>query len=727
MKGYEEKLTSVRAEVSKAIELLNAEHTGADLAEARKLLEEAAVAIEVDDWSQAVSLAQKAQLAARPTTEYLLDRAKNLESSGSQAYKEDKFSDAIELWQKALDEYGRARELAGERKEEEIVNSLASTMSSIERDMEVAARNKANSEMLALVEEANRAADEAKKRYKSGDFDAAKERFESARELYARSATIAEDFGFDDKARIREAEAEMGASIETCLLAKGEALVEKASKEEGSSKEDAFSQTISYLDSFSSATERYEELKKRAGKGLILGRIEVGTQLMEDAEALLNKGEYYQAKEGYRKAQEHFENLRDFAVEHRLERDKTQVDNLIEDCTANIKACTDSMLGREGVAAAKIRKVEDLRKGIRARPRLELPDEDRRSKLEKVYASVSFLDSGGFGEVWLARTREGQTIALKILREPERDEGTFFKELEIWGKLAHRNIVKLLRPRVIPMPLFEMEYVDGGDLKMLMEKDAPFSPERACRIAFDIARGLEYAHTSNVIHADLKPRNILLTKTEEVKISDWGLGKIATGSSKGIGYTPGYAAPEQIQKKSLDKRTDAYQLGVILYEMLTANNPFDYGSLVEKDEKVLTLVPEKPSRYDPRAEPIDDLVLSCLEKDSRSRPRIRDFREVLSKFMKENYGILLQVTGSGQPSERIPLLCRIVTFSAKENDPGECLRAFRDLRANVSEREVKESLESLMGAIEYREQEGLDITDEVLNDIDILLRRIQYG
>ncbi|MBT9147334.1 MAG: Serine/threonine-protein kinase PknB [Syntrophomonadaceae bacterium] len=728
MKNYEETLRrvrQVREEVSKAIEMLNEGYTGTDLDEGRKFLEEAGGAVKRNHLDRALSLAREAQLAARPTTEYLLDRAKNLERSGSEAYQRDEFTQAIEIWQNSLEEYGRVKELALERKEDEIIKGLEPILSSIEQDIETAKRNKANVEMLSRVEEANKAADVANQKFEAGQFDIAKERFEAARDLYARGARIAQDFGFDDKSRIKEAEAEMSSSIESCLLARGEALIEAASKEEAARKEEAFSGAISHIESFSSGSKKYEELKERAYKGLARGRIEVGIQIMEETEAILNSGEYYQSKENYRRAQEHFENLRDFAVEHRLEREKSEIDNLIEDCTANIRVCTDSLLGRERVATARVRKVDDLRRGIRVKTVVERPGEDKLSKLEKAYPSIRPLDSGGFGDVFLAQTREGTTIALKVIREPERHEEIFFKELKIWQDLVHRNIVKLLQPKIHPMPLFEMEYVDGGDLKSLMEQSTPFSPERACRIAFDIARGLEYAHASNVIHADLKPRNILLTMTEEVKITDWGLGKIATSSSKSTGYTPGYAAPEQIRKEPLGKRTDVYQLGVVFYEMLTGDNPFDHGSLVEKDEKVLTLVPEKPSKYSLKAKPLDDLVLRCLEKDITDRPGIREFREVLSRYAKQNYGILLQVTG--QHRDRSGILCRIAMFTAKLGDYQECLGALRDLKPLLGEHELRQIVQNLMYAMEHRQKEELGITDEVLNEIDGVLRRVEYG
>ncbi len=723
MKDYESGLKKVKSEVSKAIKLMGEEHPGAEIGEARRLLEQTATAVKGDDLQEAVALASKAQLAAKPTTEYLLGKAKSTEQNGSRAYKDGELATAIELWQTAIDDYAKAKGMATERNEHEMIEAIESTISSLEGDIERAGKDMASAEMHASVEQANQAVDEGKDRFDSRDYDAAKDKFEAARELYGKAAIIAEERGFEDRDRIRETEAEMGTSIEQCLLAKGEALIAAASEKSGSEKETAFSDIISYLGTFSSTDELYSTLIAKAHTGLANARIEVGTAMMGDAESLFNSGEFYQAKEGYRKAQEHFENLRDYAVEYRLENEKGQADSLIDNCTANIKACTDSMMGREEVAIGNVRRVEDLRKGIAAPAKVERPSDDKLSKLEKEYSWVRYLDSGGFGEVWLAETKDGRTIALKVLREPERHEGTFFKEFELWSKLHHRNIVELLRPRVIPMPLFEMEYIDGGDLKMLLEKHAPFQPERACRIAFDIARGLEYAHASNVIHADLKPRNVLLTKTEEVKITDWGLAKIATSSSKSTNYTPGYAAPEQIRQGPIDKRTDVYQLGLMLYEMATGNNPFDYGSLAEKDEKVLTLTPEKPSRENPRMEPLDDIILCCLEKDPGDRPRVREIREALSKYMYENYGVLLKLTG--QTSDRLTVLCRNAMFAAKLKDFAECQRALKDLKAHVSGAQARECINDVMSAMEYRESQGLNITDEVLNDIDSLLRRIE--
>ena len=108
MKEYESGLKKVKSEVSKAIKLMGEEHPGAEISEARRLLEQTATAVKEDDLQEAVALASKAQLAAKPTTEYLLGKAKSTEQNGSRAYKDGELATAIELWQTAIDDYAKA-------------------------------------------------------------------------------------------------------------------------------------------------------------------------------------------------------------------------------------------------------------------------------------------------------------------------------------------------------------------------------------------------------------------------------------------------------------------------------------------------------------------------------------------------------------------------------------------------------------------------------------------
>ncbi|MFW0860470.1 MAG: hypothetical protein AAGB97_10085 [Dehalococcoidia bacterium] len=242
-------LEGLHKEVEVARGLINQHHIGANLDEARSLLKEAAESVKKNEGARALELARKAQLAAKPTTEYLLDRAKRIADDGSEAYKKGDYSEATKLWERALEEYTRVVQLASERSEVEIVEALKPSTASIEKDIKTATVNRARKEMAALVDEANKTADEAKRTFEAGDFDAAREGFRSARETYAKGAGIAGKFGFEDVPTINRAVANMEVSIEACLLHKGDKLIEQANKKKGKEKENAFSEVIKYLES----------------------------------------------------------------------------------------------------------------------------------------------------------------------------------------------------------------------------------------------------------------------------------------------------------------------------------------------------------------------------------------------------------------------------------------------------------------------------------------------
>ena len=713
-----QKFQKLKQEIARAIELLKEKHEGANTDEARQLLNNAKAAIAKDDFAAALTFAEKAQLAARPTTEYLLSRAKTLENNADQAYKKGDLTKAIELWRSSLEEYKRIKEIADRRGEADIVSASTSVAASIKGDIKT-----------TLVELANKAVDEGKEKFEAKEFDTAKEKFEAARQLYGEGASVAHGLGSEDEDKIREMDAEMVSSVEACLIGKGVILFEEASREKGESKEAAYMEVMKYLESFLSDSQNYEELKTKVRNGLVTARIETGLRLMADAETLLNQKEFYQAKDGYRKAQEYLESLRDYAVENRLEKAKGEVDNLIDDCAANIKVCTDSMLGRrETIARGEIRKVEDLRKGIRLPVKTDGLREDRIEKIKTEYELVRHLGGGGFGDVYLVKNREGVAVAIKVPRELDRHgEEVFFRELEIWRALAHRNIVKLIRPRINPLPLFEMEYIEGGDLSRLLQDNNVLAPERACRIAFDIARGLQYAHSShNIIHTDLKPRNILINSLGEAKISDWGLGKIATSSSIVRGYTAAYAAPEQIADGKAQKETDTYQLGVLFYEMLAGCNPFAGGLSDEIKEKVSSLVPKKPSSCagNSRIEPLDDIVLRCLGKDPQERPSIQQLREAIYVYMKEGHGESLHLTKE-IGSHRLAL-CNLALLEAKMGDYAGLLNCLEQLKSLARDKQRRENVQNLIQAMTVRKNQGMKIGDEAIDEIDVLMRLMEY-
>ena len=196
----------------------------------------------------------------------------------------------------------------------------------------------------------------------------------------------------------------------------------------------------------------------------------------------------------------------------------------------------------------------------------------------------------------------------------------FLKEMRIWERLSHPNIVTLFSVNILPVPFVEMEFMPGS----LAEKSLPLEPAEAVRIVMGIAEGIAYAHANGIIHRDIKPQNILIADDGMPKISDWGLGTLLTDGHETttLGFSLNYAAPEQVAPTrfgSPDERTDIYGVGVVFYECVTGVRPFSETGVAEMTSAILESVPRAPSTFNPSLEPLDALILRCLEKNPDDR------------------------------------------------------------------------------------------------------------
>jgi TolB-like protein/Tfp pilus assembly protein PilF len=213
------------------------------------------------------------------------------------------------------------------------------------------------------------------------------------------------------------------------------------------------------------------------------------------------------------------------------------------------------------------------------------------------YVLESPLGEGGMGEVWKARdTRLGRIVAIKRLKGEH--SARFEQEARAIAALNHPHICTL---HDIGPDYLVMEYVEGTPVC------GPIPVEQAVRLAIQIASALEEAHGRGILHRDLKPANILVTAKGSVKLLDFGLAKSvavegATRTIEGtISGTPAYMAPEQIEGKPCDARSDVFSFGAVLYEMLAGSRAFDGMASVLRD--------------DPKPPPaLESLVLRCLAK-----------------------------------------------------------------------------------------------------------------
>ncbi len=272
------------------------------------------------------------------------------------------------------------------------------------------------------------------------------------------------------------------------------------------------------------------------------------------------------------------------------------------------------------------------------------------------------LGGGGMGEVFLAMdTRVGQQVALKLLKDTlvasQEMRKRFEREVAVCAALQSDHIVKISDCGVTEegFPFYVMEYLRGQTLRQLLLREKRLSVERTVKIMAQVCKGLELAHQGvtlqrdggkstehiQVIHRDLKPDNIFLVPTdlgEWVKVLDFGVAKIRSESSENTNITNitstfigtfRYAPPEQIQSdKNLDARGDIYSLGIILYEMLSAADPFGIsikGSHISEASWVLAHAyePPKPLREQPGCENLPEqleaVVMKCLYKNPANR------------------------------------------------------------------------------------------------------------
>jgi serine/threonine protein kinase len=246
------------------------------------------------------------------------------------------------------------------------------------------------------------------------------------------------------------------------------------------------------------------------------------------------------------------------------------------------------------------------------------------------YQVIEELGTGGMGKVYKVFDKEIKaTVALKLLKpEIALDKNTierFRNELKLAREISHKNICRMYDlGRDAGLYYLTMEYVPGEDLKNMIRMSHQLGIGTAVIIAEQICDGLAEAHRHGTVHRDLKPSNIMIDRDGNVRIMDFGIArsieaKGMTGAGTIIG-TPEYMSPEQVEGKDVDRRSDIYSLGVILYEMLIGRVPFEgdtpfavgmkhKGEIPRDLKEVNSQIPEGLSR----------LVLKCLEKAREKR------------------------------------------------------------------------------------------------------------
>ena len=253
-------------------------------------------------------------------------------------------------------------------------------------------------------------------------------------------------------------------------------------------------------------------------------------------------------------------------------------------------------------------------------------------ELGERYRIEGLLGQGGMGRVYKAYDKElDRTIALKVLQPELTTDANamqrFKQELLLASRISHRNILRIHDlGEANGVKFISMAYVEGKDLHHLLREEGKLPTARAQKIAEQLCEALDAAHSEGVVHRDLKPQNILMGKNDHVYVSDFGLAKSLEASAAGMTRTgqylgtPKYMAPEQVEAKPVDNRTDLYALGLILYEMVTGEEAFKGDSTLQIMYRRVKEKPPNPKQVNPELpDNLTRVILRCLERDPARR------------------------------------------------------------------------------------------------------------
>lgn len=259
------------------------------------------------------------------------------------------------------------------------------------------------------------------------------------------------------------------------------------------------------------------------------------------------------------------------------------------------------------------------------------------------YNVLEKLGEGGMSVVYKAEdSKLKRIVALKFLpgykSASEEDHQRFRNEARAAASLNHPNISTIYSIEENDDEAFiAMEFIDGNDIKscipnILLQQN----PDQFINYVIQITNGLEAAHKNNIVHRDIKPQNIMITKDGHVKIMDFGVAKLSNANLTKVNQTAGtlaYISPEQLQGKQIDYRTDIWSFGVVLYELITDTIPFRgdyeaaiiYSILNEEPKAINSFLPDVPDN-------LSSLVSLMLQKDPDKRiSSHKEIRNILRK------------------------------------------------------------------------------------------------
>ena len=270
------------------------------------------------------------------------------------------------------------------------------------------------------------------------------------------------------------------------------------------------------------------------------------------------------------------------------------------------------------------------------------------------YEIISELGQGAMGTVYKARDPMlDRIVAIKTINltlpkeELAEYEARFYQEAKAAGGLSHRNIVTIHDiGRSDRVAYMAMEFLEGQELRKLIQSRVPIQIAHALDIGAQVAEGLQFAHDRQIIHRDIKPANIMVLNDGLVKITDFGIARMRTNEVKTmtgmILGSPKYMSPEQVSGKRADTRSDIFSLGVVLYEMLTGTSPFVADNIHGVMYQTMNFNPPAPKTLNPELPEVFNFIMAkALAKNlddryQKAKDLSHDLRLALSEISGES-------------------------------------------------------------------------------------------
>lgn len=266
------------------------------------------------------------------------------------------------------------------------------------------------------------------------------------------------------------------------------------------------------------------------------------------------------------------------------------------------------------------------------------------------YSIDSFIGQGGMATVYKGTdTKLGRPVAIKVMKAELADDEEFRlrfrKEAQSASRMAHPTVVRvfdagddLIQTAEGPkrLPFIVMEYVQGKNLRQVLSEDR-LSIDESCRVIDSVLTALEYSHRAGIVHRDIKPGNIMITSSGQVKVMDFGIARAVSETSSTLQQTTtilgtaAYFSPEQAKGEPIDARTDLYSTAVMAYELIAGNVPFRGDTAVAVAYQHVSERAQPPSERNSEVTPeLDRVVLYGLQKDRAKRfQSAAEFREAL--------------------------------------------------------------------------------------------------